>query len=373
MKVSVLQENLTEALHISSRFVSNKAQLPVLSNILISADKNKLLISATNLELSISLNVGAKVEEDGGITVPSRFITDLIGNLPSGTISLQAEKEQLKIERENFNSTLAGMNTSDFPSIPATLDKDSASLPGKEFIDALAQVLFAVSTDETRPVLTGVLLIFKEKEVVLVSTDGFRLSQKKLPFPSEKKVFAEQKLILPKSALTELSRLGGESEKIEFSFSKEESRIIFGIDSIVLTSRTIGGEFPDFEKIIPKTSSIKINLDKEEFLRGVKLASVFARESANVTKLNIGGDFVEIEAESSKSGSQKNRVDSKVEGDVEKGLTIAFNYRFLEEFLGVVSGEDVEIELGDSNSPGIFKDPKDKDFLHLIMPVRLTS
>lgn len=370
MKLQVLQENLSKALITTSRFASPKVQLPVLANILLSAKKNKLLVSATNLETSICISIGASVSKEGEITVPSRVVTDLISNLGTGQIMLEAEKEQLKVTAQNFNSTVSGMNSSDFPSVPQVIADDILQIPSDVFLNSLSKVLFAVSTDETRPVLTGVLIKMEKGEITLVATDGFRLSQKKIKI----KVSREDTLILPRGALSELVRLSTEDKEISFSFKKGESQVIFGLSGVVLASRVIEGEFPDFEKILPKSSKIKVSLDREEFLRAVKLSSVFARDSANVVKLAIKKGAIEVSAESARSGSQRGQVDAKVEnegGSLNQDFELAFNFRFLEEFLNVVTSEEVRMELSSPNAPGVFLDPKDPEFLHIIMPVRI--
>lgn len=370
MKIQVLQEDLSKALNITSRFASTKIQLPVLANVLFNSQKNRLVISATNLETSVSLSLGAKVEREGSITVPSRTITDLVSNLKSGQVSLSSEKEILKVVTSDFESSVSGMNASDFPSVPSEVGVGNCKIAGSDLQDGLTSTLFSVSTDETRPVLTGVLVIMRKEEIVLVSTDGFRLSQKKI---KAGKFTDERKIIIPKSVLSELIRLSGE-EDILFSYQKQNNQVIFGVSNIVLTSRIIEGDFPDFERIIPKEGKYKINLDKEEFLRVVKLASVFARDSANVVKIKLNEDSLEVLAESQQFGSQKARLDAKVEGSVsDDKFTIAFNYRFLEDFLSIVKGEDVRLELSEPNAPALFIDPKDLSYLHIIMPVRIQT
>lgn len=370
MDLQVLQENLSKALSVTSRFASSKAQLPVLGNVYLLATKNKLIVASTNLELSVSLPVGAKVKKEGEITIPSRVITDLIGNLPAGSINLSVDKENLKVTAQNFKSTVSAMNASDFPKIPFTIGKNTINLDKGDFLSALSLVLFSASVDETRPVLTGVLTIFKKGEINLVATDGFRLSLKKIKV---KNISLNDQIILPKNALSELSRFDSDDELIKFLYKKGESQVVFAMDGITFSSRTIEGEFPDFQKIIPKSSNYRINLDREELLRAVKLSSIFAKDSANMLKLKVLKDTIEISAESSNSGEQKMRVDAKVESESSKTLEIAFNYRFLEEFLNVVKGDEVQIELTDPNAPGVFTDPTDSGFLHLIMPVRLQS
>lgn len=367
MQLEVLQESFSKALTTASRFTSARAQLPVLGNILLSGQKNSLSVSATNLEISISINLGAKIKTGGEVTVPSRVITDIINNLGKGTISLKEDKEQLQIKAENFSSTIAGMNSSDFPSIPQTIGKSATKFDAESLKGTLSKVIYSASVDETRPVLTGILLVVKKGEIVFVATDGFRLSQKRIKVKSNLK---NQNIILPKNALSELVRMI-EDNDVSFLLKDKDNQAVFSFDNTVLATRTLEGEFPNFEKIIPKKSLYKIFVDKEELLRSVKLASVFARESSNTIKISLLKSKVSVAAESQQVGQQKNEIDAKIEGAPGKDFEIAFNFRFLEEFLNSVDGEEVSMSFSNTDSPGIFKDTKDPDFLHLIMPVRL--
>jgi len=366
MRLQVLQEELSKALSLATRFASAKAQLPVLGNILFTAKGGKLLISSTNLEISVNISIGAKVEDDGEITIPAKVITDIISNLNPGQISLTSNKESVEIVSSEFESTISGMNPQDFPSVPKKLEKIDLSLPREELTDALGNLLFSVSVDETRPVLTGVLFLCQRGGLTMVSTDGYRLSQQSLKGGNSTKVFTA---ILPKSVLSEIARLS-EGDMIDFFFDKENNQIVFKSENVILSSRILDGSFPDYEKIIPKTHMLKISVDKEDLVKGVKLAAVFARDSANIVKFNIKNKQLEINAESQISGRQKTKMDIRSEGE---NLEIAFNYRFLEEVLQVIDGEDVDIEFSGPSSPAIFKDPKNKNFLHLIMPIKLES
>lgn len=377
MKLQILQENLAKAISIASRFSSSKAQLPILGNILLSAQKTKLFVNSTNLEVSVSIQVGAKIEEEGEIAVPSKVISELISNLPKETIDLSSEKEQLKVSTSQFSSKVLGLNSSDFPKIPVSLAKEKAiSLSKDELTAALSKVVFASSIDETRPVLTGVLFIWQKGGLTLVATDGFRLSRKQIKLEAVSESF---NLILPKFILSELARSNEEEGEMAFKYSEKDKQVLFGIGDVLLSSRLLEGEYPDFEKIIPKSSTIKILCDKEELLRSVKLASIFARDAANIVKIKVLKDKLELSAESSNTGSQKTEVDAVISGNPEPvggskdGLEIAFNYRFLEEFLHSATGEEIKMEFSGANAPGIFTDTSDTTYLHLIMPVRIQS
>ncbi len=374
MKLQILQENLEKAVSTTSRFASTRAQLPVLGNILLSTKKTKIYISSTNLEISASVQVGAKIEEEGEISIPAKVISELVANLPKETVSLVSEKEQLKVSVSGFSSTVLGMNSSDFPKIPNSVDKEkSISFPQSELVKALGQVIFATSTDETRPVLTGVLFLFGKNSLSLVATDGFRLSRKTLPLKVGKG--ADDSVVIPKGVLSEISRTEAEDGEILFGVQDKEKQVLFGIGDTVLTSRLLEGEYPDFEKIIPKSSSIKVLLDKEELMRAVKLASIFARESANIVKIKVLKESIKVSAESGTAGSQETRVDAKVttEGPDLAEWEIAFNYRFVEEFLHSVGGEEVKMEFSGVSAPGVFTDTSDTSYLHLIMPVKVQT
>jgi DNA polymerase-3 subunit beta len=374
MKLTVLQENLNKNISLASRFTSSRAQLPILGNILLKATKTKLSISATNLEVSVSTSIGAKVEKEGEIAIPSKVLAELTGNLPKENIDLEVEKEQLKVTAPGFTSTLLGMNSSDFPKIPSGVNKDKVINIGTDiFSKALEKVIFAVSLDETRPILTGVLFKFLSDGIEIVSTDGFRLSQSKIPNVKSK---SSHSVVIPRSILSEIGR-NSENKDLSFEFREKEKQVIFEVGETTLSSRLLEGDFPDYEKIIPKTSSHKVTVDKEDFLRAVKLASIFARDNANIVKIKLMKESIKISAESSAAGNQETKVDAKIEsgsrGQGAGEFEIAFNYKFLEDFISSVGGESVVMEFSEVDKPGVFLDPSSPDYLHLIMPVKIQS
>ncbi len=392
MKVTVLQEDFSKALAIASRFTSPKVQLPVLANVLLTAEKNSLLLSATNLEISVCLSTGAEIEEEGSITIPARTLFDIVANLAKGKITLETENDTVHISAKGFKSTITGMNGEDFPGVPRAIGKQSFSVEAKDLTEALSSVLYAVSIDESRPILTGVLFIIKDGEVQLVATDGFRLSKKIL----KTEVHGDSRIIVPKGILQELIRLKDEDTKIEISYTKEDNQLICKVGKSIISSRLIDGDFPDFERIIPKATTMSITLGTSEFVRAVKIAAVFAKDSANVVKMNVRDKNVEIMAESSQKGNQSTELEaevkllgSKSDGTVipaeaglgvplretysDNSIIIAFNCKFLEDFINNAQGEEIEIDCTDVSAPCIFKDLSTPEFLHIIMPIRLQS
>ena len=373
MNIEVLQKNLSKGLNISSRFVSTRSQLPILGNILLKASGNKLLLCATNLEVSSTITLGAKVENEGEIAVPAKTITDIVSNLSTDTVSLFSEKEILRIKGQNFVSRISGVNSSDFPHIPISIGQKAIKIPAQTLANSLSKVVFAASSDETRPLLTGDLLIVKKHNVVLVATDGFRLSQVKIKTDSA--TDGTQKVILPKAVLVEVMKSAPDEGNIAFSFRKKDSQAVFALPGMIFSSRIMEGEFPNYERIIPKDAKLKVVIDKEDLLRAVKLCSVIARDSANVIKLVIKEKEVNLLSESKKSGKQDVKIEANTQGDStlikKNGFCIAFNYRFLENFLTAVGGAEIEMQFSATNSPGVFIDPNETNFLHLIMPVKI--
>lgn len=365
MQVQVLQEDLLKILNSSIHFINIRSTLPILSNFLLETQKTKLKIKATNLEMSTVSSIGAKVEEEGSITIPAKTFYEIIANLNQGQLTLSLEKENLKIIGDNFSSTIPTIPPNDFPSIPENIDKkEKFTLSSQHLKDALSKVLFAASGDAGRPVLNGVLFLFSENNLDLVATDGFRLSKKKVNIAIKN----TNHIIIPRASLQEIIRQA--ADDLIFQFKNEENQLIVKIGESYLSTRLIDGNFPDFEKIIPTSSSTKVTISKNDLLKAVKLSSVFARESSDLLKIKVEESTIEITSEGTKTGRQKSRIDALIIGP---SLEISFNYKFIEDFLNVVEGESVEINLNDPTSPAIFIDPKDPDFLHLIMPVRVQS
>ncbi|PJE67446.1 DNA polymerase III subunit beta [Candidatus Shapirobacteria bacterium CG10_big_fil_rev_8_21_14_0_10_40_9] len=372
MKISVLQENLSRGLTTVSRLVASKAALPILGNVLLKTDKGRLKLSATNLETGISLFLGAKIEKEGEITVPARILVELVSSLLPEKVDLEATETTLHLSSGSFKADISGISASEFPKIPSFQGEPAFLFDKEELIKILSQVSFAAAQDESRPVLTGVLLRGKIGKTLLVATDGYRLSVKNLAMRKQKE---EKDLLIPAKTLIEVCRIAQEAQdeekEIKMALNSEKNQVLFSFSQkIELSSRLLEGEFPDFEKIIPPSFSTKAEFDKEEFLRAVKIASIFAREQANIVKIKIEGGKMIISAESPQVGANQGEIEAKTEGEK---LEIAFNFRFLLDFLNSPIGEEIIFEANGPLSPGVFKVKGDDSFLHLIMPVRIQA
>ncbi|MBU2577384.1 DNA polymerase III subunit beta [Patescibacteria group bacterium] len=373
MKIQILQENLNKGLTIASRSISSKVQLPILSNVLLKTDQNRLKISATNLETGISLWLGGKVEEEGEITIPARILTEIVSSLPAEKINLEVKENSLTISCEGFTASINGISASEFPKLPGYSPESLFMLPTDKLCEAINRVAFAAASDDGRPVLTGVLFKIQGKTLSMVATDGYRLSVKTIELDNQIK--EEIKLLLPARTLMEVAKIISEEKNekglaVQMGFTKEQNQVVFVFPEMELFSRVIEGDFPDYEKIIPESSETTAILDKESLSRAVKLVSIFARESANIVRLSLKDSFLEMSANSPQVGENKNQIDAKIEGE---GGEIAFNYRFLQGFLGAISGKEISLGMTGSLNPGVFRITEDNTFLHIIMPVRLQT
>ncbi len=367
MQFSCLQENLNKGLSIVNRFVSPRPQLPVLGNILLSAKGGKLQLKATNLESGITFEVGAKVEKEGEITIPAKTLVEFIGQLPADKIDFSLEENNLKIKCQKFQASLSGLPATEFPPLPSPVGKPTLSFKTEDLSSPVSRVAFAAAQDESRPVLAGVKIFGGEKGLTLAATDGFRLSVSKLAGVHSTTPID---FILPARTLFEVIRILNEEKEKELNLeiTKETNQVIFSLPKINIVCRLLEGQFPNFEKIIPQNLTTKAVVVREEFLSAIKTASVFAREAANVIKFQIiNGKFL-ISANAPQVGDNLTEVEAKTEG--EEG-EIAFNARFLQEFLNVVSGEEVSFEMTGPLAPGVFRVKGEESFLHVIMPVRV--
>ncbi len=370
MKLTLLQENLKTAVALTSHFTSPKAQLPILGNILLKAEKSKLYLSSTNLEISVRTSIAAKIEEEGEITINGKTLNDIVSNLNNESIEIESVQENFRIISGKFKSNLLGSNTADFPTLPFQTSKNKFTLNRTELTDSLSKILFSVSFDETRPILTGVLFSFENKSLKLVSTDGFRLSEIKLKSEVDIEDF---KVIIPKTVLYELTKIT-DSESIDISFDKETNQILFIIGDTTLSSRVIEGEFPDYEKIIPQASISTVYVDKRELEKSIKLASVFARDSGKIVKFKVFDNKLIVSAESSSAGNQEMELEVRNEDEspIQNEINIMFNFSFIEDILKVIADDEVKIIFAADNKASKFLDSKSLNYLHIIMPIKTT-
>ncbi|HID96235.1 MAG TPA: DNA polymerase III subunit beta, partial [Candidatus Latescibacteria bacterium] len=292
-------------------------------------------LAATNLDIGIQYWLGAKVEKPGQLVVPAKEVSEFVSYLGAEKLTLAAEgKLKLKITSRSGETVFNGMDPAEFPQIPAVNQEKTVSLSTAELSQAVNQVGFAAASDDSRPVLTAIYWQFTSTGYQMVATDGYRLSQKTVAVKGVKLTDKEEAVFLvPARSLIELVRLAAEEKEFRFGLTDDQNQVVFLLPSLQLNSRLIEGEFPDYQKIIPQQAKVKVMVDREAFYRAVKISSVFARESANIVKLKLEKEKIIISANAPSVGENKTEVEAKIEG---QDLTIAFNYRFLLDFLNVI-------------------------------------
>lgn len=375
MKLEILRDNLNFGLSVVSRVLVSKPQLPILTHILLTASDGQLNLTASNLETTITISVGAKVEIGGEFTVPGRTLVEIISNLTAEKISLEVKEKILQVSTKNSHLKINGASASEYPKVMGdeigNNEELSWEIEAKDFVPGVSSVVFCAATDESRPVLTGVLIKLSKSEIVLAATDGFRLSVSKIPVVTSSKASESESFIVPAKTLGEISRVVEKGQKIKLSLLKESNQIVFQTGDIKFLSRLISGKFPDFEKIIPSNSTFSLSVSSAELSKAIKLAAIFARESSNIVKLKIVNEKLRISANAPEVGENETEVSVSTQGVVLDEFVIAFNFHYLSDLLTTLDSTDITINLNGPLASGVFKMASDPDFLHLIMPVQV--
>lgn len=375
MKVSCLQENLAKGLSIVGRAVSPRSTLPVLGNVLVATDSGRLKLSATNLEVGISCWIGAKVEEDGATTVPARTFTDLISASPPGQVDMEllVSTQTLNMRAGRSEANIKGIDAQEFPIVSEPESKEGIPIEPDVLRKAIEQVAFAAATDESRPILTGVLAQFQDDQLTLAAADGFRLSVRSIPLPEA--ISDPFSIIVPAQALSELRRISGEqTDPIIITVTPSRNQVIFQLTDILLVSQLIDGNFPDYKQIIPHDRATHTVLDTASFLKACRMAQIFARDAAHITRIHIQpgpelkAGHVRVSATSAETGDDMSEIDAAVEGDE---IEIAFNVKYLIDVLSVTDAPQVALDTSNSSSPGVIRPVDEDGFTHVIMPMHL--
>ncbi|HET7645290.1 MAG TPA: DNA polymerase III subunit beta [Candidatus Limnocylindria bacterium] len=378
MNVSVMQENLVRGLQTVSRAVSTRATLPVLANVLLKTENSGIKLTATNLEIGINCWVPGKVTEEGEITVPARLLTDLVASLPNQRIDLvlSPKDRTLKLTCGSNRSSIKGIEADEFPVVAAIGESPATSVDARVLREALGEVVFAAATDESRPILTGVLTRLAGDTMTLAAADNYRIAVRTVKL--DRPVSPDVTIVVPGRSYQELMRIMPDAEQpIEITVTPNKSQVLFHVDGIDLVSRLIEGQFPNYEPVIPTSHTSRAVLDREAFLSGTRRASIFARDSANIVKIELGGDGAEgevigvsITAHAADVGDNADTVEASVEGSP---TTIAFNARYLLDVLSNLGSEEAALELSGPLAPGVIRGIGKDDYVHVIMPVRTAS
>lgn len=362
MKLKVTQENLTKALGYVARVANTRGTLPVLANVLLSVEGNRLKLAATNLDIAISCYVGAQVQKDGSLTVPARLFQDLVSSLPSGVIELEQDDMRLKVQTDHYKSIINGVSAEEFPVMPAIEKGTTWKIPAPELKQGLQQVVFAASGDESRPVLTGVYFYTTDGVLYAASTDSYRLAEKRLT-----KTDQDVQLLVPASALQDMLRIINDQTD-DVRVICDDQQVLFQAGDVELVARLIEGNYPDYKKLIPQTFDTTAVLARSELANITKVTSLFARESSGSIVLSVddASGTVWIRAVASQLGENDSSATARVKGAGE----ITLNSRYILDALQAMDGKEVEIGFNGKLEPVVLSDPTKDDYIHLIMPLK---
>lgn len=383
MKLICTQENFKKAIFNSERMVSKQNTLPILNNILFETEKGRLKLSATNLEIGVSVQIGAKIEREGKITIPAKLISNFTNNLPQGeNISLELIDQNLKIQSGLAKAIIKGLPADDFPLLPKKSTEFILNISSLKLKNIITKVITCVAFNETRQELTGINVILKEKELIFASTDSFRLVEDKLKL-EDKNINAgytdfinkKDTLIVPANTFVELARIISGDIDQEVKIAIEEGQIFFELDGIQVVSRLINGKYPEYKHIMPTEFKTRIVGEKNIIQGAIKISSIFANGKTNEVVLKIDADNKKtlIEARSVESGENSSEVVVDIVGASQE---VVFNSKYLLDGINTITTSKVAILINSESSPVAVKEIDEKsgeileDYTYIVMPIK---
>jgi len=364
MKAVCTQENLNKGLAIVSHIAGKNISLPILNNILIKARDGFLTLVGTNLDIGIKTKIRGKIESDGELTVQARLLTEYINLLSSQNITLIKKDNDIQIQTNEQNTVIKGQPADEYPIIPEVNETDGVLISKADFKQALDQVIFSASYDDTRPEISGVYIIVDNNKMFLVATDSYRLAEKQLEVSSSEYDHIDK--IIPLRVLQEVLRVLGDKGDIKIYFS--DNQVVFKMDETIIISRLIEGNYPDYKQIIPDGSKTKAEFNKNDLLKLVKAASLFTKTGINdiLIEFEPKGE-VKISAINTQLGENKSSMKADIKGEKNK---IVFNYKYLVDGLQHMGSSKVELQITSPEIPAILKPVGSDDYMYLIMPIR---
>ncbi len=377
MKLSCTRNNLHQGLSITSHVMTKNVNLPILQNVLMKAEGGSIRFTATNLEIAVNCTVRGKVDEPGEHTIPSKLFFDYVTLLPNETIHIGADQDHIKVECGNHKTKINGLSASEFPLIPRVEGEIVFQIPVEDFKKALSQVLFSVASHEARPELTGVCMKFfqfeKEGRLCLASTDSYRLSEVTIPMISQ--TVEQQQVVIPAKTLSEVSRiLSVFKDEVELpsavSLQLSKSQAVFVYGSVEIISRVIDENYPDYEQIIPKEFATRALLDRDDFMKAVKAASLFSKNGLFDITLEFSPEQAELKVQSTDAmrGQNQSACHAKVTGQQN---TVSVNYKYLLDGLQAITDEQIVFEMIDAANPCLLTPvSKTEVYRYVLMPIR---
>ena len=361
MIITVNKNNFLKSLQVAEKIISRNLNLPILNNILLKTDKGRLKISSTNLEIGINYWIGSKIKEEGEIAVPAKIITDFIQNIQDEKVTLATKKNTLLINSDNYKTQILGFETKEFPIIPEIKEKPVMKIFSAVLKNALLSVVDSTAISETRPELTGVYVQLHNSGIDFAATDGFRLSEKRIPFENLKTA----SFIIPRTTIFEVIRIISDLDE-DIHVSLSSNQILFSGNDFHIVSRLIDGQYPDYKKIIPDKFISKALFNKDDFQKQIRLSSIFSSNIFDI-KLSVQNDKTVTLAKNQDRGEINSAISSILKNEP---FEVSMNYHYLLDGLKIINSDKVVLEFTGNGSPLVIKPEEGKDLIYLIMPLR---
>jgi DNA polymerase III subunit beta len=368
MRVVCRKDGLVEKLQVAGRGVSTRTSVQILAGIMLRATGGRLHLSSTDMEISIRDSLEAQVDEEGAVVVPGRLLVDIVRLLPAGEVTLEHRADE-GVARVTCGSASYSLNTygpEDFPRLPEIDPEGAFAVEREAFLDTIGRVGRSASRDESRPVLTGILVRFEGEKLVMAATDSYRLSVKKTALSGGSA--RELEAIVPARALQELARVGQGAESETIQVGVQENQVVFGVEGVWLTARRIDGQFPNYKQLLPEQFEAEVHLPREELLDVVRRTGLLAQRKSPL-RLRFEEGELTVSAQTQDVGEARESLPVAYTGEA---LEIGFNAEFLRDGIESVTDETVRLKLISPLRPGLLHGESD-DFLYLIMPIRLAG
>lgn len=367
MKLSLPTSDLLSQLQTATRVASSRTSVQALSGVMISAEASELVLLATDMEIGLRVPLAGEVIRPGAVVLPARLLLEVVRSLPGGNVSLELRPSEQDVELISGAATfhLRTLRAEDFPKLPVPAPETRVTLPAQAFVDTALVVSRSASKDETRPVLTGVLISASADELRMVATDSYRLSVKRTGLESSLEGGVEANV--PARALQELARIAQSTDESELTVSLGQNQIVFEIGQVVLSSRLIDGQFPNYRQLLPESVEHELRLSAEEIADVVRRVSLLAQKNAPL-RMSFQEGQLTVSAQTQDVGEASEALPVPFSGDP---LEIGFNPEFIRDGLESVESDELVLKLISPLRPGLIESP-DGDFVYLIMPIRLT-
>lgn len=372
MELVVRKTELLRELQLFQGIVERKNTIPILANVLIEAKGDEVKLLATDLEVALRSRCQATVSKPGALTLPAKKLYEIVKALPETDVRIEEDKNGVKVAADRFDSRIQTLPREDFPSLPDASGAARATLPREALREMVAKTQFAITGEDTRFFLNGALFVLQRDSMSLVATDGHRLALVTVKRPvSDESIAAgdEVKVILPKKTLLELGRLLAESDG-DITYERGENHLFFEVGGRVLISRMIDGQFPAYERVIPKGNDKTIEFERERLTSAIKRVALLSNERSRAVKFEIAKNKVDVTSSSSEFGEAREQIPVDYAGTP---LSISFNAQYAVDFLNVVTSDIVSLSLKDEVSQAVMKPVGETayDYTYVIMPMRV--